>query len=56
MYHPCRAIVFIQPGVEDMSIILCDFNVLWIGIDHDHVKAIFNINTLHETTFCYILP
>ncbi len=47
--HTWRTIVFIQPGVQDMSIIISLFVLLKCqktSIDHDHVNATFNINTL----------
>ncbi len=39
--------VFIQPGMQDMSILIHAFKV--------SVERYLNINTIQETTFCYIL-
>ncbi len=38
---PGNLIVFIQSGMQDMSIIICAFKVSVDCNDHDHVKAIF---------------
>ncbi len=50
--HIPGELVFIQPGVLEMSMIICPSKLSVTSIDHDHVNATFKINTLQETTFC----
>ncbi len=45
-------LVFIQPGVQEMSIIICAYRVAIKQFWPWPVKAIFIINTLQKTTFC----
>ncbi len=56
--HTWRPIVFIQPGVQDMSIIIINIYAFKVSIKRywSWPRQSYHINTLQETTFCYILP